>query len=336
MATIHLSRWNVSSVLAIVSIVVATGLGLAAGPAGARDVKLGHLAPTADPRHEVLTKFAETIKTGTNGAITVQLFPNSTLGSERELFEQAQAGVTELALVGGIVSNFYPAWAITDMPYLWKNEAHLQKFMSSDVARKWSGEMSQKLGVELLAFLERNPRILVTREKPVNTMSDLKGMKIRVPNIKVYTDAWRAFGVEPVPMPASDFYMGLRLGTIDGMENPVEVMYHWKAYEVGKYLSLTNHMYSGFFLVASKKFMDSLTEDQRKVIRAAALDAQTALAKANAEGARTLYDKLRAAGMTIIEKPDVSGFVAASKSVHEKSLPQFGKEAYDLAVKLGN
>ncbi len=309
---------------------------LVPGAARAVNAKLGHLAPTADPRHEVLTKFSDTIKARTNGAVTVQVFPNSTLGKERELFEQAQAGVTELALVGGVVSNFYPAWSITDMPYLWKNEAHLQKFVNSDIARKWSAEMSEKLGVEMLAFLERNPRILVTREKPVNKIGDLKGMKIRVPNIKVYTDAWRAFGVEPVPMPAADFYMGLRLGTIDGMENPVEVMYHWKAYEVGKYLSLTNHMYSGFFLVASKKFMDSLTEDQRKVIRAAALEAQAALAVANAEGARTLYDKLRAAGMTIIEKPDVSGFVAASKGVHEKYIPQFGKEAYDLAIKLGN
>ncbi len=336
MPTFLKSHLPVRFAFAVLSMTLVAGFTLVPGVAGAVDAKLGHLAPTADPRHQVLTKFGETIKAKTNGAVAVKIFPSSTLGKERELFEQAQAGVTEFALVGGVVSNFYPQWSITDMPYLWKNGAHLQKFVNSDVAKKWAADMSQKLGVEVLAFLERNPRILVTREKPVNSMGDLKGMKVRVPNIKVYTDAWRAFGVEPVPMPAADFYMGLRLGTIDGMENPVEVMYHWKAYEVGKYLSLTNHMYSGFFLIASKKFMDSLTEDQRKVVRAAALEAQAELAQANAEGARTLYDKLRAAGMTINEKPDVSGFVAASKGVHEKYMPQFGKEAYDLAVKLGN
>jgi len=315
---------------------LAAGFALAAGAAQAREIKLGHLAPTDDPRHAILENMGKTIAAKTNGAITVKVFPNSTLGKERELFEQAQIGVTEMALVGGVVSNFYPAWSITDMPFLWKDGAHIRAFTNSDIAKKWSAEMATKLNVENLAFMERNPRILVTREKPVGKMADLKGMKIRVPNIKVYTDAWRAFGVEPVPMAAADFYMGLRLGTIDGMENPVEVMYHWKAYEVGKQLSLTNHMYSGFFLIASKKFMDSLTEDQRKVVRAAAIEAQTAVAKSNDEGARTLYDKLRAAGMTINEKPDVSGFVAASKAVHEKYMPEFGKEAYDLAVKLGN
>lgn len=322
--------------MAVLSGVLSAGISLGAGTVCAKEIKLGHLAPTDDPRHAILENMGKTIAAKTNGAITVKVFPNSTLGKERELFEQAQAGVTEMALVGGVVSNFYPAWSITDMPFLWKDGAHIRAFANSDIARKWSDEMATKLNVENLAFMERNPRILVTREKPVGKMADLKGLKIRVPNIKVYTDAWRAFGVEPVPMAAADFYMGLRLGTIDGMENPVEVMYHWKAYEVGKQLSLTNHMYSGFFLIASKKFMDGLTEGQRKVVRDAAIEAQAALAKANAEGARTLYDKLRAAGMTINEKPDVSGFVAASKAVHEKYMPEFGRDAYDLAVKLGN
>ncbi|MEZ5739074.1 MAG: TRAP transporter substrate-binding protein [Burkholderiaceae bacterium] len=263
-------------------------------------------------------------------------FRKPTLGKEREsCSNKRRQGITEVALVGGVASNFYPAWSITDMPYLWNNGAHLQSFMNSDIAKKWSADMADKLGVELLAFLERNPRILVTRDKPIGSVADLKGMKIRVPNIKVYTDAWRVFGVEPVPMPASDFYMGLRLGTIDGMENPVEVMYHWKAYEVGKNLSLTNHMHSGFFLVASKKFMDSLGDDQRKIVRDAAIQAQAALAKANAQGAATLIGKLRDAGMTINEKPDVSGFIAAAKSVHEKYIPQFGQDAYDLAISLG-
>lgn len=325
----------VLSVPVLAAAAVATALSLFSGDVDAREIKLGHLAPTSDPRHEVMVKFGETIKEKTNGALSVQVFPDSTLGKERELFEQVQIGVTEVALVGGVASNFYPAWSITDMPYLWKSGEHLQAFMKSDIAQQWSADMASKLGVELLAFLERNPRILVTRDKVVNSVSDLKGMKIRVPNIKVYTDAWRAFGVEPVPMPASDFYMGLRLGTIDGMENPIEVMYHWKTYEVGKNLSLTNHMHSGFFLITSKRFMDSLSDEQRQVVRSAAIEAQQALARANAEGAASLVGKLRDAGMTINENPDVSGFIEAARSVHEKYIPQFGQEAYDLAVSLG-
>jgi tripartite ATP-independent transporter DctP family solute receptor len=322
-------QWERAAALFVLAAV------LAAGAAHARQVKVGHLAPTTDPRHAVLEQFGKTVKARTNGALDVRIFPSSTLGGEREMFEQAQAGVTEIALVGGVVSNFFPAWSIIDMPFLWKSNEHLDAFMNGSTAKAWSEEMGSKLGVETLAFMQRNPRILVSTKKPVRSMADLRGMKVRVPNIKVYTDAWRAFGVEPVPMPAADMYMGLRLGTIDAMENPVEVMAHWKMHEVAKYLSLTNHMHSGFFLIASKKFMDSLTDAQRKVLREAALEAQAALAKANAAGERTLFDELRAKGMEIIEKPDVSAFVEAARKVHESYIKDFGQAAYDEAVRLG-
>ena len=157
-------------------------------------------------------------------------------------------------------------------------------------------------------------------------------MKVRVPNINVYTDTWRAFGVEPVPMPASDFYLALRLGTIEGMENPVEVMYHWKIHEVSKYLSKTEHMRSGFYLIASKRFMDSLTDEQRAVVEEAAMAAQAALAEKNAEGAASLYGELQEAGMTIVEDMDIESFRARAQPVHETYMDQFGREDYDAAV----
>lgn len=299
------------------------------------EAKLGHLAPTGDPRHQVMLNFAENIEEGTGGEVTVDVFPDSTLGGERELFEQAQAGITEFALVGSIVANFYPAWSIIDMPFMWRDREHLVEFVNSEYAQKWSDEMAEELGVEMLAFLERNPRILTSSKKPVRSVEDLQGMKVRVPNINVYTDTWRAFGVEPVPMPAADFYLGLRLGTIEGMENPVEVMYHWKIHEVSEYLMPTEHMRSGFFLIASKRFMDSLTEEQREVVREAARTAQEELAAANAEGAANLYGQLEEAGMTIIEDIDVGSFRARAGEVHEKYMELFGREAYAAAVAMG-
>ncbi len=297
----------------------------------AADAKLGHLAPTNDPRHEVMVEFAKAVEEGTGGEVTIDIFPDSTLGKERELFEQAQAGITEFALVGSVVANFYPAWSIIDMPFLWRDREHLVKFVNSEYAQNWSADMADKLGVEMLAFLERNPRILTTSKKPVRSVDDLKGVKVRVPNINVYTDTWRAFGVEPVPMPASDFYLALRLGTIEGMENPVEVMYHWKIHEVSKYLTRTEHMRSGFYLIASKRFIDSLTEEQQAVVKEAALQAQAALAEKNAEGAASLYGQLQEAGMTIVEDFDVESFRERAGAVHEKYMDQFGREAYDAA-----
>jgi tripartite ATP-independent transporter DctP family solute receptor len=322
--------------LARASALIVTAAGVALGASlEAREVKLGHLAPTADPRHGVLTGFAEAIADRTDGEITVAVFPDSTLGGEREMFEQAQAGVTELALVGAIASNFYPRWSIFDMPFLWESQEHVLAFARSELAKEWAADMAEQLGVEMLAFFDRNPRILTTRNRPVHSIDDLRGMKVRVPDIATFMDTWRGLGVEPVPMPAADFYMGLRLGTIDGMENPVEVMYHWKIYEVADYLSLTNHMRNGFFLIASKQFMDSLTEEQREIVREEAINAQQLFAERNREGADSLYDLLRQEGMVIIEDPDISGFVEAAREVHEKYMDRFGREAYEAALALG-
>lgn len=315
--------------------VTAAGLTLGATSIEAQEAKLGHLAPTDDPRHEVLTGFGEAIEERTGGELAVAVFPDSTLGGERELFEQAQAGVTELALVGAIASNFYPRWSIFDMPFLWESQEHLLAFAQSDLVKEWAADMAEQLDVEMLAFFDRNPRILVTTERPVRSVDDLAGMKVRVPDIATFVDTWRAFGVEPVPMPAADFYMGLRLGTIDGMENPVEVMYHWKIYEVAEYLSLTEHMRNGFFLIASRQFMDGLTDEQRQIVREEAVAAQELFAQRNREGAASLYDLLREEGMTIIEDPDISGFVEASREVHEKYMDRFGREAYEKALALG-
>jgi TRAP-type transport system periplasmic protein len=316
-----------------IGAVAAFGLLLAGAAAEAREVKLGHLAPTDDPRHEALELFAERVAEGTGGALEVQIFPNSTLGSEREMFEQLQAGVTELAVVGGIVSNFYPKWAILDMPFLWEGSEHVQRFVASDIGMAWSKEMGETLGVEMLTFFGRNPRILVSRDRPVMGIEDLAGMKVRVPEIAAYMDTWRAFGVQPVPMPASEFYMGLRLGMIDAMENPVEVMYHWKIFEVAKHLSLTDHMHGGFFFIASRSFMDSLDSDQQAVLYEAAAEAAALMNQRNAEGQASLFDLLRAEGMEIVE-PDRSGFAEISKQVHELYMDRFGRDAYEKALEL--
>ena len=320
---------------ALTAVLSAAALAASAGLATAADAKLGHLAPTNDPRHEVMQAFAQAVEEGTGGEVTIDIFPDSTLGKERELFEQAQAGITEFALVGSVVANFYPAWSIIDMPFLWRDREHLVEFVNSEFAGKWSADMADELGVEMLAFLERNPRILTSSTKPVKSVDDLKGMKVRVPNINVYTDTWRAFGVEPVPMPASDFYLALRLGTIEGMENPVEVMFHWKIHEVSEYLMPTEHMRSGFYLIASKRFMDGLSEEHQKVVEEAALAAQAALAEKNAEGAASLYGQLEEAGMTIVRDIDVDSFRERAAPVHEKYMDQFGREAYDAAVAMG-
>ncbi len=306
----------------------------AASSAMAREIKLAHLAPTNDPRHSSLVKFAEAIEARTKGEITIKIFPNSTLGKDREVFEQLQGGLTELALNGEIISNFYDKWSVINLPYLWRDQDHVEAFLASDLARQWEKETVEKTGVYILGYFARNPRILTTKSKPVKSIDDIKGLKIRVPRIDVYMDTWQAFGVQPTPMSSSEFFLALKMGTVDGMENPIEVMGAWKIYEASKYLSYTNHMQTRLFLTASRKFLDSLPEDQRVIIVDEAKKAQVnhlaATRDLHAEMEKLVLEK----GMVIEKNPDITGFRAQAKQVHEKYMNVIGVDAYNAIVKM--
>src|SRR5690554_2045252 len=196
------------------------------------NMKVAHLAPTNDPRHDGMMKFAELIQKKSDGRIKVKVYPNSTLGSERELFEQLQAGVTEVALVGGVLGNFVPEFNCMGLPFFWRDSAHQQEVVMGEIGKPWRDKMEKRFGVGLFSLFKRNPRVLVNTKKPITKLEDVQGMKVRVPELPMSMQAWRAFGVQPTPMPASEFYMALKLGVIDAMENPVEVMSNWKIYEV--------------------------------------------------------------------------------------------------------
>ena len=323
------SSTKIWRILSLAAFVFGTTLFLFTFSAGAREIKLAHLAPVDDPRHESLTQFAKIIEEKTNGSLAIKIFPSSTLGKDREIFEQLQSGITELALNGGVLTNFYKKWTIINMPYLWRDQAAIRDFLASPTGKAWIDEMEAQTGVRILAFYDRNPRILTTKPKEITNVEDLKGLKVRVPKIDSYLDTWRAFGVQPVPMSASEFYMGLKLGTIDGMENPIEVMYHWKIYEVSKYLSLTNHMREVLFLTASKKFLDSITPEERKIIQEAAEESALLHTQKTEKAAAELTDMLTEKGMTIVT-PDLSGFKQKAQEVHEKYMSEFGRDTYDM------
>ena len=174
----------------------------------------------------------------------------------------------------------------------------------------------------------------MTRNTPVTKVEDLKGLKIRVPTGEVYMDTWKAFGVQPTPMATSEFIMALKTGTVDGMENPIEVMHSFKIYEIAKYLSYTNHMYSRLFFAASKKFLDSLPADQRQVIVEEAKKAETAHFKRVIGSEQELEKALLDKGMIIEKHPDLSGFKARVKEVHEKYIDVIGRDAYEAIQKM--
>lgn len=276
-----------------------------------------------------MEEFAELVAELSKGEMSVKVFPRNTIGQDRERLEQMQAGLLEMSLTGEILANFDSRWSVISMPYIWRDRAHLRRFLQSNVVADWKHKTSRDTGLLVLGFIDRTPRILTTREKPINQMSDLGGLRIRVPRIKAYMDTWRAFGVQPTPMSSSDFFLALSRGEIDGMENPLEVMSAWHIYEVSKYISFTDHMRTSLFLVASTKFLAELNEDQRDVLSTAALETERTHARRMNELVEVMIRNLEQKGMVLIRDPDLTDFKKAALAVHKQYMNAFGPEVYD-------
>ncbi len=301
-----------------------------AGSALSLEIRVGHNAPTNDPRHQSLKDFARRVAVLSNGEMSVKIFPANTIGKDHERLELMQSGLLEMSLTGEILANFDSRWSIISMPYLWRDQAHIRRFLNSDIAARWKAETAQTHGLVLFGFLERSPRVLTTRETRVTGIQDLTGLRIRVPQIPVYVDTWRAFDVVPTPMSSSDFYSALEEGRIDGMENPLEVMSAWRIHEVSKYISLTDHMLTSLFLVASKTFTESLTERQLQILEQAAKETEVLHAQRMQDLKHIMLRNLAARGMEIIEAPDTEALKQAALPVHQKYMTAFGSEAYDF------
>lgn len=185
----------------------------------------------------------------------------------------------------------------------------------------------------MLSIFMRTPRLLTTR-KPVNSIEDLKGMKIRVPEMPARVALWKAMGASPTPLAFPEVFTALQLGTIDGQENPIGLIYSARFYEVVKYLALTNHVYGFMLLTASEDWYQSLTPEQKGWIDKSAKEAAMFNDKYVKETEADFMQKVTA-HMTVT-RPDIGPFREATKDVHKQFANVDGfEELYSAIVEAG-
>jgi tripartite ATP-independent transporter DctP family solute receptor len=311
----------------------AMGLSMAVGCVTAAPVvlKLGHVS-ASDPKDNWQAgalEFARIVEEKSKGDIKVQVFPSSQLGNDRDMAEGMRLGSVDLSLNAGVLSNFEPRLGLLEIPYIFRDAEHMRKVLNGPIGEELATAL-QKSGIRVLGWWERGPREL-TANKPVKTVADLKGMKVRVPEIPVSIDAWRSFGANPTPMAFGEVYSGLQQKVIDGQENPLAIINSAKLNEVQKYVIKTNHVYGYVALAMSEKSWQKLTPDQRRVVADAAKEAtafENSLVWTNES---QLAKELQGKGMEFVET-DLKSFADAAKPVHEKYAQKLGKDLYDRIV----
>ncbi len=255
--------------------VAATGGSQAAenptSPAAAQYIiKVGHTTSENHSSHLTFVKFKELIEAKSGGQIAVEIYPNGTLGNDRECIEGVQMGtITMTGISSAMVAQFEKSLSIFDLPFLFPNrEVAYEVFADPAVGGVLKSNLETK-GFVCLGFAEAGYRNLTTTAKQVKTMADLKGMKIRTMSSNYHVAAWEAYGASPTPISFSELYTALQQKTVDGQENPYGLILSQKFNEVQLYCTETGHILTVVPLIINKEFMDNLPDDLRKAVQEA-------------------------------------------------------------------
>jgi tripartite ATP-independent transporter DctP family solute receptor len=318
------------------SLVVAFAMAAIAGAPAAhaqdvkeRTIRFGHLNNTDHPMSMGARKFAELVAAKSGGKMTVKEFPSSQLGNELQQQSALQGGVQEMSApaptsLAGIVKEF----GLLDYPFLVSNFKQADALLDGPVGQALLAKLPEK-GLVGLTFFDLGFRNVTNSKRPVTKGEDLDGLKLRVIPNPVFLETFRTFKANPVPMPFAELYPALETKAVDGQENPFSVILSNKFFEVQKYLSATNHVYAANIILVSRKFWDTLSPAEQKIMKDAAVEARDYQRQVSRDMAGKALAELKAKGMQVNElaPAEVTRMRTAVKPIHDK----FSAE-YDPAI----
>lgn len=288
--------------------------------------KFGHLGNEDHMWHTTAVKFAELVSEKTNGVIEVKVYPNEQLGNEMELINMIQSGTADLAISGESMANWAPKAALMAVPYTFNNTEHMQSVIESDLGAEISAQITEKVGLIPVYYHLRLPRNLTTN-MPVTKPEDVKGLKMRVPNVPLFLDAWKALGAYPQALAFSEVFTALQQGTIGAQENPYDLIYSASFNEVQKYVNETEHVHGWIYVVLGEKQYNSLTPELKAQVQEAMAETQIFTNELFYSDAPTYKQKLVDKGMQIVENVDKVAFRAAMEPAVKEKLTA---EQFDL------
>lgn len=302
-----------------------TALVLALWPLAARaqqpiSIRLGHVGFPGSLFAIVADEYAKRVNTSLKGKVDVKVFHSSQLGSDEQMMRGIKVSAPEMFLPSTIMSTAEQKFGVFEMPYIIVSRAHMKKVSESKQAQTNLFEGLPAKGVRILGVWENGFRHITNNTRPIVRPDDLKGIKLRVPGGVWRVKMFKAYGANPSPMPFAEVYSALQSGVMDGQENPFPQIASAKFQEVQKFLSLSGHVYTPAYLVASEDFWKKLPKDIQAPLAKTAWEIGDF---ARSEGER--LDKELMGKLTPPMKAnevDKDAFIKASTAIYE----DFGKE----------
>lgn len=284
----------------------------------------------------LLDYFKPYIEEHSNGRIQVDVQNNSVLGGDRDLYEGLQLNTVQASFGPmSTLANFEPDYAVCDFPFLFEDKDEAYAELDGEFGAKLAEDLPQ-VGMRLLAYGENAFRNISNAVKPINTMEDLKGLKIRVMESPVNIATYTALGCNPTPMAFGELYTGLQQKTVDGQDNGVVLTYTAKLYEVQPYYTFTGQIYAPNAIVVSEAFWQSLPEDLQKVVQEGSEYAMENQRRLNTEMEASLQETMEAEGVSFnsMDPAEVERMREATSSVWEQFKSEIDPEIYEMAVSI--
>lgn len=299
--------------------VLAMGIVAVALPGLAADFTLNvnTALTTEDPLYKGLESFRDAVAERSEGRLEVQLFPNSQLGPDEDVLEQARAGAPVAVIVdGGRLAVFVNEFGVLGAPYLASGYDGIRKVVTSDLYQDWVEKLREASGHQVLSFNWWQGERHVVTDAPVATPADLEGSRMRTPGAPVWTETVRAMGATPTPMPYAEVYSALQQNVIDSVEVQLPALWGSKLHEVAPAITKTGHISLITGMVTSADWFDSLPEDLQAILLEEALAAGDVASRGTEAALAEIEAQLTAAGATITEI-DVTPFREATAGVYE-------------------
>jgi len=247
--------------------------------------------------------FAEQVAKNSGGKMKIRAIAAAALGPDTQM-QQALVGGAQEMMVGSTATlvGITKEMALWDTPFLFNTAKEADTILDGPIGQKVLDKLQDK-GLVGLVYWENGFRNLTNSKRPITKLEDLDGVKLRVMQNEVYLDSFKLMGANAIPLPFSELFSALETKTVDGQENPYNTILSSKFYEVQKYLSVTNHVYSPWIMLVSKKWWDQLSKDEQKVLADAAKASRDFERQdTRAEAAKAVAD-LKAKGMIVNELP---------------------------------
>ncbi len=287
---------------------VLTGIGaalaltlLTSGMAGAaeRTFKLASNDPIDAPGPKAAVKLGELIEKKSGGTIKIKVYASAVLGSDVQILGALPGGSVEMAMVGApVVGGLIKEFGVLDFPYMYSSNTEAYAMLDSPMGKQLLGKLTDK-NIIGLSFWEIGFRNVTNSRQPITKWEDMKGLKIRTVQSPVFRAFFNALGANALPMPVGEVFSALETRAIDAQENPPSIIASMRFDEVQKYLSRTNHIYTSYALLMSKKIWDSLNDQEKQWMSEAVLEATAYQRELAAKDNEAKVDELQKRGMQV-------------------------------------